>query len=47
MREIQSLRNNLAHAQEIVTNDWPQIVRLARRLEGLVPKVSDAVPLVL
>jgi hypothetical protein len=36
MRDLQSLRNNLAHSQDIVTNDWPQIVRLARRLETLV-----------
>jgi hypothetical protein len=36
MREIQSLRNNLAHAQDIVSIDWPQIVRLARRLETIV-----------
>jgi hypothetical protein len=36
MKDIQSLRNNLAHAQDIVVHDWPQIVRLARRLERLV-----------
>jgi len=36
IKELQSLRNNLAHAQDIVSNDWPQIVRLARRLESIV-----------
>jgi hypothetical protein len=36
IKELQSLRNNLAHAQDIVTNDWPQIVRLSRRLESLI-----------
>lgn len=30
--DIGSLRNNLAHGQDIVTHDWPQIVRIARRL---------------
>jgi hypothetical protein len=40
MRDIQSLRNNLAHAQDIVVHDWPQIVRLARRVEGLYRMTS-------
>jgi hypothetical protein len=35
-RDLQSLRNNLAHAQDIVAQDWPQIVRLARRFEGML-----------
>jgi hypothetical protein len=33
IRELESLRNNLAHAQDIVTYDWGQIVRLTHRLE--------------
>ena len=33
IREMESLRNNLAHAQDIVTYDWGQIVRLTLRLE--------------
>ncbi|MGB5766603.1 MAG: hypothetical protein WBM38_07705, partial [Arenicellales bacterium] len=33
VREMESLRNNLAHAQDIVTYDWGQIVRLTQRLE--------------
>lgn len=32
IKDLQSLRNNLAHAQDIVSQDWTQIVRLARRL---------------
>jgi len=32
-RDLESLRNNLAHAQSIVAHDWAQIVRLARRFE--------------
>ncbi len=33
MGDLDSLRNNLAHAQDIVTYDWPQIARLARNIE--------------
>ena len=31
-KELESLRNNLAHAQDIVTHDWPQIARMTRHL---------------
>ena len=40
MKDIQSLRNNLAHAQDIIVHDWPQIVRLARRVEGMYRMTS-------
>lgn len=33
MKEIEALRNDLAHAQDIVTRNWPQIARIARRVE--------------
>ncbi len=33
INDLESLRNNLAHARDIVTHDWPQIARLAHRLE--------------
>jgi len=33
IKSIESLRNNLAHAQDIVTHDWAQIARLAQRVE--------------
>jgi len=33
IREMSSLRNNLAHGQSIVSYDWPQIVRMTQRLE--------------
>jgi len=33
VKALESLRNNLAHAQDIVTHDWAQIVRMARRFE--------------
>jgi hypothetical protein len=35
VRGLEDLRNSLAHAQDIVTHDWTQVVRLARRLEEL------------
>lgn len=35
LRDVESLRNNLAHAQDIVTHDWLQIVRFARSLEAM------------
>jgi hypothetical protein len=35
-REMESLRNNLAHTQDIVIHDWAQIARLSRRIEGLI-----------
>lgn len=33
VEDLESLRNNLAHAQDIVSHDWPQIARLAQRIE--------------
>jgi hypothetical protein len=33
--QIESLRNSLAHAQDFAEQDWPQIVRLARRIQDL------------
>ena len=35
-QQLQSLRNDLAHAQEIVSEDWPSLVLLARNLERVV-----------
>ncbi len=32
VKELESLRNNLAHSQDIVTHDWAQIARLVNRL---------------
>lgn len=34
-KEFESLRNNLAHSQSIVTHDFAQIARLAGRIESL------------
>ena len=35
-KELESLRNNLAHTQDIVIHDWVQIARLSRRVESLI-----------
>ena len=32
IKEIESLRNNLAHGQDIVSYDWPQIIRMTTRV---------------
>ncbi|ABF40080.1 Guanosine polyphosphate pyrophosphohydrolase/synthetase [Candidatus Koribacter versatilis Ellin345] len=34
--QIESLRNKLAHSQDFIDQDWPQVVRLARRVEHMV-----------
>ncbi len=34
IRNLESLRNNLAHSQPITTGDWPQIVRMTRLVAG-------------
>jgi hypothetical protein len=35
VKDLESLRNNLAHGQDIASHDWPQIARLARRVQQL------------
>ena len=35
-RQIEHLRNHLAHAQDFVEEDWPQIVRFARRVRQML-----------
>jgi len=35
-KELESLRNNLAHSQDIVIDDWPPIARLSRQVEDLI-----------
>jgi hypothetical protein len=36
IRELESLRNNLAHGQDITGQDWPPIARLARRVQEML-----------
>jgi hypothetical protein len=33
LRDLESLRNHLAHSQEVVARHWPQIVRMTGRFE--------------
>jgi hypothetical protein len=35
-KQIESLRNKVAHAQSFIGNDWPQIVRLSRRIHQVL-----------
>ncbi len=35
IKDIESLRNHLAHSQDIVSHDWVQIIRLAHRMAEL------------
>ncbi len=35
IKELESLRNHLAHAQDIVRHDWPQIARLSMRIDEI------------
>lgn len=36
IKRLESLRNSLAHSQDVVTNDWPAIALLAGRLERVL-----------
>ena len=37
--DLQSLRNNLAHTQDILTYDWDTILRLAQRLDDILARI--------
>ena len=39
VKDFQSLRNNLAHAQDIVTYDWDMIVAMATRLDRILARI--------
>jgi len=36
IKDLESLRNNLAHGQDISSQDWPPIARLARRVQEML-----------
>jgi hypothetical protein len=40
-KRLEKLRNNLAHAQDIVTSDWETIVALAENLESVLTGPRD------
>jgi hypothetical protein len=37
--DLQSLRNHLAHTQDILTYDWDTILRLAQRLDDILARI--------
>lgn len=39
-RMLESLRNNLAHSQGIVSHDWPTIVRIAEDLDATLSRLN-------
>ena len=39
LRDFESLRNNLAHAQDIVTYDWDAIVTVSQRLSRIMTRI--------
>jgi hypothetical protein len=43
-QDLESLRNNLAHSQDIATHDWGAIARLAARLEALTDLPGPDLP---
>jgi hypothetical protein len=42
-QELESLRHDLAHGQDIVSHDWAQIARMARRVEANILQLTEAV----
>ena len=41
IKRLESLRNNLAHAQDILTSDWKTIVELSENLEEILVGTQD------
>jgi len=41
IKELESLRNNLAHTQDIIAHDWPQISRMTQRFESAFTDLKD------
>lgn len=39
IKDLQSLRNNLAHGQDILSYDWNTILELSRRLDRIVSRI--------
>jgi len=39
VKQFESLRNNLAHAQDIITYDWESIVAMAARLDRILTRI--------
>jgi hypothetical protein len=43
LKELEELRNDLAHAQDIVTSRWPRLVELAKTAECILSKCEKLV----
>jgi hypothetical protein len=41
-KALESLRNNLAHSQDIITSDWETVVGLAADLDGVILGTQQA-----
>ena len=39
IKDLQSLRNNLAHGQDILSYDWETILELSRRLDRIISRI--------
>ncbi|MHC4557674.1 MAG: Swt1 family HEPN domain-containing protein [Planctomycetota bacterium] len=39
IRDFESLRNNLAHAHDIVTYDWDSIIKISQRLDRIMTRI--------
>ncbi len=39
LKDFESLRNNLAHAQDIITYNWDSIVVISRRLNKIMTRI--------
>lgn len=38
LEDLEVLRNNLAHAQDIITANWPSIIKLSKEAEGFLKR---------
>ena len=41
IKDLESLRNNLAHGQDIITHDWPQIIRMTQQMAQMVNEAES------
>lgn len=43
LKEVETLRNDLAHAQDIITGNWPKVAEIAEDLEGFIERCENVV----
>jgi len=44
LKQLESLRNHLAHAQDIVGHDWPAIAMVSSRIDRLMSRLGPRAP---